>query len=143
MFYRFKPSRKPAAIHAASGKAARLIFQKIARIQRRVAGGLNLYYKRQSQQKLKTFWLLFAASGLAAAGSLVFQGFTGSSLSSPMTAGRGNGPGSLPVAGPSNLRQLMMELYLDSLEKAFIQDSIRISNQNRPAHELADPSPRP
>lgn len=121
MFYRFKPAprREP------QGQPLQKLQAKIISIQRGWANRLNNRAQRLPARRLKA---LLIAAGLAASGAaagLIYRGVTTQKLtihrfdlSLPALSGSISVPES-----PS--KQQGLDWYLDSLEKAFIFDSIQ------------------
>lgn len=121
MFYRFKPAprREPA------GRQFQKLQAKIISIQRAWASRLSNRAQKLSARKLKA---LLIAAGLAASGAaagLIYRGVTTQKLtihrfdiSLPALSGSIS-------ASESPSKQQALDWYLDSLEKAFIFDSIQ------------------
>ncbi|WAC13252.1 hypothetical protein [Dyadobacter pollutisoli] len=126
MFYRFKPTRRraPIAQPAANANLAKLIFEKITASQRRIAQALEKGCSQLSDRALKRCWL---AAGI---GSALMASYL-------MYAGLANSPYSLFLISPASVtppeqmqvpagmtQQLLLDLYLDSMQKAIVADSI-------------------
>jgi hypothetical protein len=132
MFYRFKPARRlsPVAQPVANARLAKLIFLKITAAQRGLAGALSRACSHLSAQTLKWCWLAAGISSVLMAGCLIYTGLTGRSytlfLVKPAKV--------IPLEGvqvPAGLtKQLLLDLYLDSMQKAIIADSIRTLQTN-------------
>jgi hypothetical protein len=127
MFYGFKPARKlsPIAQPAVNAKLARQIFLKITAAQRSLAQALSRACARLSTQALKRCWLAAGITSVLMAGWLIYGGLSGRSytlfLVSPAKV---IPPERVPV--PDGLtKQLLLDLYLDSMQKAIIADSIK------------------
>lgn len=121
MFYRFKPapSRKP------QGPQFQKLQVKIATIQREWANRLNNRARKLPARRLKA---VLIAAGLAASGAaagLIYRGVNPPKLTiHRFDLGLPALSGSIS-ASESPAKQQALDLYLDSLEKAFILDSIQ------------------
>lgn len=119
MFYSFKPD--PRA-RAASGAGPE---QKTSALLRKLCLHLNGYAQKVSSKKLKVIFCAAGAFSCAAAGLLVYGGVfdeparnSGFDLQLPQVFGSISVPESLS-------RQQALDDYLDSLQKAFLKDSIQ------------------
>ena len=123
MFYPFKPARgsRPQARQLSK------LHAKIAKVQRLWADRLNERARKLGPGRLKVLLIVTGITATAAAAGLIYRGITPQELTiqrfelpTPVLPGWIQLPES-----PSGLRA--MDFYLDSLEKAFIFDSIQNS----------------
>lgn len=123
MFYRFKPSpvRQPP-----SPRAGRLS-EKINSFQRRWANRLNTAAAHMPAAKLKALLILMGVLACVSAAGLLYNGLSPQKLT--IHRFELSLPGLLePISVPeSPAKQQALDQYLDSLEKAFILDSIQNS----------------
>ena len=121
MFYRFKPSssQQPA------GRQFQKLQAKIISIQRAWANRLNHRAQRLSARRLKAVLIATGLAASAAAAGLIYYGVNPPKLtlhrfelSLPAISGSIS-------AAESSSKQKALDQYLDSLEKAFILDSIQ------------------
>lgn len=126
MFYSFKPSPGQQPPAQQPGKLA----EKITSIQRRWANRLNAGAGKLSAKKLKGLLILTGGLASVAAAALVFTGLSPQKLTIHRL--ELNLPGMIePIAVPeSPARQQALDQYLDSLEKAFILDSLQNTQPN-------------
>jgi hypothetical protein len=121
MFYPFKPARS----HKPPGPHFQKLQAKIMSIQREWANRLNNRAQRLPARKLKAVLIAAGLAATAAAAGLIYRGITAQKL----TIHRFDL--SLPalfasISVPeSPAKQQALDWYLDSLEKAFIFDSIQ------------------
>lgn len=119
MFYSFKPDR---SAQAASGARPE---QKTSAFSRKLCLHLNSYAQHLSARKLKVIFCAAGVFSCAAAGLLVYRGFRDE------RARTSSFDLQLPqifesISVPESLsRQQALDDYLDSLQKAFLEDSIR------------------
>ncbi|OJV15878.1 MAG: hypothetical protein BGO21_30355 [Dyadobacter sp. 50-39] len=121
MFYRFKPGRAHRSKTTASPR------ENHVPIARRLAAYLGRHAEKLPAKKLKMLLVATGAGACAAAAMLVFEGFKQDQ--------NGRFDFELPGIfqritvpdGPS--RQQATDDYLDSLQKAFLQDSIQNAQQ--------------
>ncbi|GGH20288.1 hypothetical protein GCM10007423_00620 [Dyadobacter endophyticus] len=135
MFYRFKPSRSQQP----AGRQYQKLQAKIISIQRAWANRLNSRAQRLSARRLKAALIASGLAASAAAAGLIYYGINPPKLtlhrfelSLPAISGSNAVP-------ESPLKQQALDQYLDSVEKAFILDSIQntkpqISHDASPLH---------
>lgn len=123
MFYPFKPAKSPDS----SKNDLQNIEERIRRVKRKWASRLQERSGKLAPKRLRAILILSGLIASATAGALLYRGLTGQppviyrfNLSFPSLAE----PISVPK-GPS--RQQALDDYLDSLEKAFILDSLQNS----------------
>jgi hypothetical protein len=125
MFYPFKPGRgsKPIKSDPATDQLADRIFSRLLKQQRKCADFLNEKFKRLPTGRLKVLFFTIAI----AAGSYSLFLIAGSFWGKPPESVFLRQKTQLPPTDNAALRQKKQqafEAYLDSLEKAFIRDSI-------------------
>lgn len=135
MFYRFKPARSQQP----AGRQYQKLQAKIISIQRAWANRLNSRAQRLSARRLKVVLIASGLAASAAAAGLIYYGINPPKLtlhrfelSLPAISGSISVP-------ESPLKQQALDQYLDSVEKAFILDSIQntkpqISHDTSPLH---------
>jgi len=121
MFYRFKPARS----HKRPGPQFQKLQAKIISIQRKWANHLNNRARMLPTKRLKAMLIVTALTATAAAASLIYRGITAHKptihrfdLRLPLMSGSISVP-------ESPAKQQALDWYLDSLEKAFLFDSIQ------------------
>ncbi|MCF0075396.1 hypothetical protein LZD49_33265 [Dyadobacter sp. CY261] len=119
MFYPFKPSRS-RRLHSAHSQR---LNEKIAAMQRAWAKRLNARARKLPAKRLKILLALAGIIACAVSAGLIYRGISAQQL----TLHRFDLPMLFePVSVPEGPRmQQALEKYLDSLEKAFILDSIQ------------------
>ena len=128
MFYRFKPGRAPRPQDPNASK----LQAKITAIQRDWANRLNSRARRLPPKRLKILFAIAGALACGAAAFLIYRGVNPNNL----TVHRFNL--TLPtlfesISVPeSPARQQALDMYLDSLERAFILDSIQNAKTTLP-----------
>lgn len=123
MFYRFKPARSQ---QPQTTQPTRLQ-TKIAKMQRLWADRLNERARKLDPARLKVMLIAMGLAAVAAAAGLIYRGIIPEKLTIhrielPMSFL----PGSISVPESPD-KQQALDCYLDSLEKAFIFDSIQHS----------------
>ncbi|MGX5857962.1 hypothetical protein ACWKW6_30175 [Dyadobacter jiangsuensis] len=123
MFYRFKPARGSQPQAAQQGK----LHAKIARIQRLWADRLNERARRLGPARLKAILIATGLAAATAAAGLIYRGIIPGELTIHRFALTMPTLPALIQVPESPGKQQALDFYLDSLEKAFILDSIQNS----------------
>lgn len=115
MFYPFKPARDSQRQLRQQNK----LHGKMVKIQRLWADRLNEHARKLGPRRLQAILIATGLAAAACAAGLIYRGIIAEKLS----IHRFELPGSFSVPG----KQQALDFYLDSLEKAFIFDSIQES----------------
>jgi len=125
MFYPFKPGRKPrhAKIDPARDQLAERIVGRSLQLQRKCADFLGQKTKRLPAKSLKTTLIAIAIAAGSYSLFLIASGFWGKPPENVFLWEKAQLPPTETAASRLRRHQAF-EAYLDSLEKAFIRDSI-------------------
>jgi len=134
MFYPFKPS----PVRQPPGPRADRLSEKITSIQRRWADRLNTSARNLPAEKLKALLILTGVLACGVAAGLLYGGLSPQKLT--IHRFELSLPGLLePISVPeSPAKQQALDQYLDSLEKAFILDSLQ-NYKPQISHDTSSP----
>jgi hypothetical protein len=125
MFYPFKPGKQPRPIKSdpSTDQLATRIFSRSLKLQRRCADFLNEKFKRLPTRRLKVLFFTIAMAAGSYSLFLISSSFWDKPVESLFLREKTQLPPTDNAASRQS-RQRAFEAYLDSLEKAFIRDSI-------------------
>ena len=125
MFYPFKPEKQPRPVESdpVTDQLATRIFSRSLKLQRRCADFLNEKFKRLPTGRLKVLFLTITISAGSYSLFLIASGIWGKPPEGVFLRQKTQLPPTDNAASRQK-KQQAFEAYLDSLEKAFIRDSI-------------------
>lgn len=126
MFYPFKPGRRPRPVNSdpVTDQLAGRIVNESLRLQRRCADFLNAKTRKLPAKSLKTILITVTIAAGSYSLFLIVSGFWGKPPESVLPRAKMLILAPDQAAASRQRKQQAFEAYLDSLEKAFIRDSI-------------------
>lgn len=125
MFYPFKPEKQPRPVKSdpVTDQLATRIFSRSLKLQKKCAEYLSEKAKKVPVKTLKVTLLVIAITASSYSLFLIASGFSGKPPESVFLRQKTQLPPADNAASRQK-KQQAFEAYLDSLEKAFIRDSI-------------------
>ncbi|REA60059.1 hypothetical protein DSL64_15355 [Dyadobacter luteus] len=128
MFYKFNAHRVAKADSEKDSTAARRIFQKLTALQRRWAGLMSTGAGKLTSKGLKAVCIMLFLAGSVFCGRLIVQGLMHSGKSK-IHGGAGVIRNFADEIQKRQRAEYQIKMYLDSLEKAVVEDSLNQLNQ--------------
>lgn len=128
MFYKFNAHRAKKHTSEEGDKLARKIYQKLILVQRSCSGFMDGWAQKLTYPSLKLLYILLLSASSSYCAYLIYEGASGLRSSDISEWAESIWP---PVAGAADKQQKSgetMRMYLDSLERAVVADSLNQLN---------------